>query len=96
MTTQEQKQFQILQEQINRLQAEFNSLKASTTLPLDIVGAMSDRLKPSSTSANGTAASTETQTVNEAGSDTYNVAKPMDGFITIVVSGISRKVPYYN
>lgn len=87
-----------LQSQINRIQDELNSLKNSATIPQENYEAIRDRLDASiaKISTNSTPASSETQAVDESGTETYSVAKPMDGFITISFGGINYKIPFYN
>ena len=84
-----------LKSRVDELERLFKLLSSSTTIPYDVGEAFKKRLQVVGGDSNATLASTETQAVNEAGAGTYNVAKPMDGFITIVVNGNSRKVPYY-
>lgn len=86
---------QNLQKQIDDLKAELANLKSYTTLPLDNVEAMRKRLTPVSGEANGTATTAYIQAVDEGGSASYDVAKPMTGFITITIDGNARLVPYY-
>lgn len=86
---------QDLQQQIDELKRELAELKSSTTLPLDNVEAMRKRLSVVSGEANAEATTAYLQAVNESGSASYNVAKPMTGFITITIDGNARLVPYY-
>ena len=85
-----------VQEQINELKAELDKLRNSTTIPLEVGEAMRERLQSAKVTTNGTAASTETVSINEAGVAVKTASKPMDGFITVVVNGLSKKVPYYD
>lgn len=84
-----------MQRRITELERIVKSLTSSTTIPYDIAKAFEKRLSPVSGDSNATSPSTVTQAVNEAGSGTYNVATVPTGFITIVVNGNSRAVPYY-
>lgn len=86
---------QKIQQQIDNLQRQLDALKSSTTLPLEITEAMRIRLQPVSGETNSTSTASYTQAVNEAGSATYSVAKPMAGFITITIGGNARLIPYY-
>jgi hypothetical protein len=85
-----------LQRQIEALREELNSLKNSSTIPFDIGEAFRDRLETESATLNGTSTASYIQAVNESGSATYNVAKPMNGFLSIKVGGVTYKVPYYS
>ena len=91
-----------MQEQINQLQIEINDLKAQVDLmrasgsfPYDIEQAIRDRIEPVSLLPSVKTAASETQAVNEGGSASYNVAKPMDGFEERSVDGVLRYYPYY-
>lgn len=86
---------QELENRIEGLEQVIKNLGNAQALPLDIVEAMRKRLAPVSGDSNSTNPSTVTRAVNEAGSATYNVANVPTGFITIVVNGNSRTVPYY-
>lgn len=82
-----------LQNQIDELKKEIDKLKSSTTIPLDVGEAFRKRLQILSGDTNST--SPKTITVNEAGIDTYAVAKPMTGFIAVKINGQSKLIPYY-
>lgn len=86
---------QKLQQQIDNLQRQLDALKSSTTLPREVGEAMRVRLQPVSGETNATATTAYIQAVNEAGVQTYSVAKPMAGFITITIGGNARLIPYY-
>lgn len=85
-----------IENRINQIEQELQALKSSESIPLENYEAIKDKLNAVSGNTNTTNASTETQAVDEAGTGTYNVAKPMDGFITISFGGRNYKVPYYN
>jgi 5-enolpyruvylshikimate-3-phosphate synthase len=85
-----------LQRQITELKAEIDSLKSSTTIPFDIGGAFEERIGAVKGDTSSETPTSHTQAVDEGGTSTYNVAKPMDGFITITVNNIPRKIPYYD
>jgi len=80
-----------MQNRIEALEAFVKSLQSSSTIPFSIDAAFADRFSLGGVPSSKTAAS-ETQAVNEAGSATYSVSKPMDGFI--VVGG--KNVGYWN
>lgn len=91
-----------MQEQINQLQTEINNLKAqvdllrsSSTYPYDMQQALVDRLNPVTFTPSTKTVASETQAVNEGGTATYDVAKPVDGFEERVVDGVTRYFPYY-
>lgn len=84
-----------LQEKVEKLEKIILSLYSNTTLPFDIGEAFKKRLQPVSGDSNSTATTSYIQSVNESGASTYSVAKPMAGFITIVINGNIRLVPYY-
>lgn len=84
-----------LERKIEELTRRLDSLNSNTTIPYQVGEAFKDRLGVVSGDSNATSASTHTQAVNEGGLASYSVAKPMAGFITIVVNGNSRAVPYY-
>jgi hypothetical protein len=84
-----------LQQQIDNLQKQLDALKSSTTLPREVGEAIRVRLQPVSGDTNNTSTAAYLQAVNEAGVQTYSVAKPMTGFITITIGGNARLIPYY-
>lgn len=88
-----------LQQQINELQQQLNLLKASGTLPYEVGIAVKERLNiPDSFLSGGassTSPATHTQTVNEAGSSVYDVAKVMTGFVSITINGTAYNIAYY-
>lgn len=85
-------QFQI---EINKLQEQVDLMRSSGSFPYDIEQAIRARIEPVSLLSSTKTAASETQAVNEGGSGSYNVAKPMDGFEERVVDGIKRYYPYY-
>lgn len=90
-----QDQINQLQTQINNLQQQLDLMRSSSTYPYDMEQALTDRLNPISLSPSTKTAASETQAVDESGSASYNVAKPMDGFEQRVVDGVTRYYPYY-
>ncbi len=75
------------------LRMEINSLKSSTSIPLDISRALAVRL--GSLTVSSKAASSEQQAVNEGASAQYTVAKAMDGFKQAIVDGQVIHIPFY-
>jgi len=92
-----QEQINQLQQQIVDLQNELNLMKSAGSYPYDMEQALRDRLDIDSLKNNPSAkdVSTETQSVDEGGTATYDVAKPMDGFEEKFVNGEIRYYPYY-
>lgn len=84
-----------LKNKIKELETMIKSFYSAQTLPFDVVESMRKRLAPVSGDSDSTSPAGYTQAVDESGSDKYNVAKPMAGFITIIINGTSRRVPYY-
>lgn len=87
-----------LKKQVADLEAKFKLLYSSTTIPLDVAEAFRQRLQDDARilRVSGRTAISETQTVNESGMDSYPVAKPMDGFITIVLNGVQYDIATYS
>jgi len=88
-----------LQRQINELKQEIANLKASTTIPFDVEQSFRTRLRIENYAELGTSTknpSTETQAVDEGGSDSYSVAKPPDGFREFISGGTVLYIPYYD
>ncbi len=90
-------QIKELQKQIDDLKKDFDSLNSSTTIPYNVAVAIKARLEQDFTQAGAGVVTPPayTQAVNEGGSATYNVAKPMAGFISITFGGITYNIPYY-
>ena len=86
-----------LQKQIDGIQEQLDLLKNTTTIPLEVDTAFRDRLEIEQikTITSTKTAASETQLVNESGTGSYNVAKPMDGFEERVMNGEKRYYPYY-
>lgn len=93
-----------MQEQINQLQNEIRVmqekmalLSSYSSIPYDVEIAFRDRLGIDEIANQNSSklASSETQAVNESGTQSYNVAKPMDGFEQRTVNGQVRYYPYY-
>lgn len=84
-----------LQLQINELQHQIDMMRSSASFPYDVEQAIIERLDLTVFDASAKTAASATQAVNEAGTNTYDVAKPMDGFEQRVVDGSIRHYPYY-
>lgn len=84
-----------LEQQIQQLQEVVELMRSSATYPYDMEQAIIDRVNPVAFTPSTKTAASETQAVDEGGSGTYNVAKPMDGFEQRVVDGVTRYFPYY-
>lgn len=71
-------------------------LKSSQTIPLEVDRAFRARLASSiGLVESGLASSAHRQSVNEAGSSTYKVLPEATGFLTFIVNGTTRYIPYY-
>ena len=85
--------------ELEALRMELNQLKSSTTIPQDVDGAFRERFKIDSRAlleVGTKAVSTETQSVDEDGSATYNVPKIMDGLVESELVGVGTiYLPYY-
>lgn len=90
-----QEQINQLQKQVEDLKQQVDLLRSSGSFPYDIENAIRDRIEPVSLLPSVKTAASETQAVNEGGSASYSVAKPMDGFEQRAVDGQLRYYPYY-
>lgn len=90
-------EIETLKKRIEELEGKFNSLSSSTTIPFNVAVAIKARMEQDFVAGDSSAvsASTYTQAVSEAGSGSYNVAKPMTGFIEVIFGGITYNIPYY-
>jgi hypothetical protein len=91
-------EIQTLKQEVEALRREFNNLKATTTITNDIEQAFRSRLRIdtyASLTPSSKNPSTETQTVDENGIDTYGVATPPAGFREFVTGGTVLYIPYY-
>lgn len=82
--------------QIDALQKEFDLLKAASTIPYEVEQAFRTRLASLvnlSSSAKG--ATSESQTVQEAGASTYGVLKNPDLYLQITVNGTTYYIPAF-
>lgn len=84
MTPQQQQEF-------NEMKSFIQSLRADSTIPLDVDRAFSSRLQVAPVQRSSKSPSDATLVVALT-----SVAKPPDGFVTITVNGNIRSVPYYN
>lgn len=87
-------QIEMLKSRVEKLEAENNLLKNSATIPFDVDAAFRDRLAFKFTSSSKSASS-ENQAVNEAGSSSYNVLKPPDGFDQITTGTTTKYYPFF-
>lgn len=80
-----------LQEQINELRQEIENLKSNSTLPKPVEDALRERLRigdfTTITTQVAKGATSENQSVNEAGMNTYSVLKPPDAFLLTTING---------
>lgn len=98
MTPEEKEKMKEMYDQIRKLQAQVDSFYAFATIPFPVEKAFKDRfridqyaiLEPSAKSA-----SSENQSVNEAGVATYSVLKPPDGFEQRNVGGNTRYYAFW-
>lgn len=86
-----------VEQRITQLENEMRLLKASATIPYDVEVAFKSRLGIDNSSLKATtkATSTESKTVNEAGTDSYSVSRLMDGFVQYTLNGTTIYIPYY-
>lgn len=87
-----------LKQQIDELKAQVKLLEAGSTLPKPVEDAIRDRLRidtftPLQTS--NKSATSENQSVDEAGTDSYSVLKPPDGWEQRNVGGTTHYYPFW-
>lgn len=82
-------------QRIERLERMVESLKSSSTIPLEVGRAFSERLKNNSLSASVKSASSENQSVNEAGASTYSVLGTPDGFDERIDGSLTKYYPFW-
>lgn len=90
-------------EKIAQLEAEMveikqflNKLMSQETLPFAVESAISTRLGGFRTTTSAKGVTSENQAVAEAGSATYSVMKPPDGFREMLIEGGSTiYIPYF-
>lgn len=83
---------QQIETQIAELTKRLDKLNDASAIPYEVEGALKTRLKVVQGDSSSKTAASETIEVSAG----VFAATPMDGFITIVVNGNSRQVPYYN
>lgn len=83
-----------LKKTVAELQSFNRSLMSANSIPLSVDQAFKARFSFSLKNSSK-AASTEVQAVSEGGSGTYNVAKPVDGFVEYVSGTSLLYIPYY-
>lgn len=74
-----------IKESIKNLNDRLDKFYSSTTIPFDVQGAFTTRLKIPQSQPSSISVASKTQAVNEAGSATYNVAKPMSAIIRVKI-----------
>lgn len=86
-----------LQEQVNKLEEQWDLLTSSTTIPKEIDAAFRARLSNISQTIglSSTSATAHNTSVNESGSGTYSVMGIPTGFLTITINGTVRDIPYF-
>lgn len=86
-----------VEQRITQLENEMRQLKAASTIPYDVEVAFKSRLKigDSNLRTSSKTASSESRTVNEAGTASYSVARPMDNFVQYDLNGTTIYIPYY-
>ncbi len=77
--------------QFNEMYEFMQSLKADTTVPLEVNRALISNLEvPSASVSNKPAGDAATV------ADGVPVSKPVDGFVTLTVNGTPRNIPYFD
>lgn len=92
------KQFEQLKNDVLKLTERIDKLSNATTIPFDVEGAFVKRLDLKAVtrvSVSSKSASSENQSVNEAGAAAYSVMKSPDGFLQVSVSGTTYYLPYF-
>jgi hypothetical protein len=85
-----------LQEQVNKLEQEWDKLKNTTTIPKEIDSAFRARFANiAGIALSATSATAHNKTVDESGSSTYDVMNKPTGFLTVVINGTARDIPYF-
>lgn len=86
-----------LQEQVNKLEEQWDLLTSSTTIPKEIDAAFRARLSDISQtiSLSATDPTAHNQSVDESGSGSYSVLGIPTGYLTININGAPRDIPYY-
>lgn len=92
------KEITILKSEVESLKNTISLLYNSTDIPSNVEGAFRTRFKldtftPTETSSKG--ATTESQSVNEAGSASYGVLKNPDLFLQINIGGVIYYIPAF-
>lgn len=92
-----EQEIQQLKKKMQAMEDFINSLKSSSSIPMEIDSAFRDRLVgdisalvPSTVSP-----TTHNKAVNEAGSASYSVMNIPTGFIEANVAGVKRVIPYF-
>lgn len=87
-----------LQQQINNLQAQLDALTNNTTIPKEIGDAFTARLNEGIVSAKASSVTvgSKTQSVNESGSSSYSVAKPMTAIVAVKIGNTTYNLADYS
>lgn len=83
-----EQRIQQLEDELKALKRMILEMQTSNSISPDFKATLSRSVVTS----NAKTAASETQAVDEGGAATYNVAKPMDGFVTIG----GYNIPYYS
>lgn len=92
------KEIEKLNNRITELENQIKLLRNTTTIPFDIDRAFYERFKMvefARLSPSTKSATSESQSVDEAGSASYTVLKNPDGFEERVVGGVTRYYAYW-
>lgn len=101
MTPEQQQQFDYLRKEVERLTKLFDLISATSTIPKSIDDAFRARLgirdlqKIPSLSLSAVSASAHNKAVNEAGASSYQVLNNPNGFLQVIIGGITYVIPYY-
>lgn len=83
-----------LLQRIIQLEMVIASLRNSSSIPFDIGAAFNDRIG-SGFQLQNLSGGIDSRSVNEAGSDTYSVAKIPDGSANAIYEGTIIRIPFY-
>lgn len=85
------------EQKLNEVYELVQSLKNSTTIPLEVDAAFRTRLTElSGLSVSGKSATSEDVSINEAGAALHTVLDDPDGFLEIQIAGSTYYLPYYS
>lgn len=84
------------EQKLNEMYAFIQSLKNTTTIPLEIDQSFKSRFASSfGLTASSKGATSENKTVNESGASTYPVLNPPDLFLQKTIKGVTYYIPTY-